>query len=180
MGRLKPIPPERLTPAQRRVVDSRPGAMARGPWSAWVHAPDLSACVVPLMDYFRTKSSLPPRLMELATLVPIRAWTAQFAWILHEKLALEAGLDPDVVEAIKHRRQPIFTKSDEAVVYAIATELIEAKSVEDETYARAVAILGEESLVVVVTAVGFFAMAAGVLSTFKVDVPKGATPQLKG
>lgn len=180
MGRLKPIPPEHLTPAQRRVVDSRPGAVARGPWSAWVHAPDLSESVVPLMDYFRTRSSLPPRLMELATLVPLRAWTAEFAWILHEKLALEAGLDAKVVEAIKDRRRPDFARTDEAIVYAIATEMMEAKAVKDETYARAVSVLGEESLVVVVTAVGFFAMVAGVLSTFKVDVPDGATPQLKG
>ncbi len=179
MGRLESIPQERLTSAQRRIVESRPGGEARGPWSAWIRAPDLSNGVVPLMDYFRGKSSLPPRLMELATLVPVRAWTAQFAWVLHEKLALEAGLDPAIVESIKDRRQPSFTKADEAVVYEIATDLIDAKSVSDETYAKAVSILGEESLVIVVTAVGFFAMVAGVLSTFRVDLPEGAKLPLR-
>jgi 4-carboxymuconolactone decarboxylase len=178
MGRLKPVPPDSRTAEQRRLAATRPGGRLRGPWSAWIRVPELFDSVIPLMDYFRTRTGLPPRLVELATLVPIRAWTAQFAWALHEKDALKAGLDPAVVEAIKARRTPVFAKADEAAVYALATALVEKKSVDPATYDKAVTVLGEEAVVILTSLVGFFAMVSGVLSTFDVDVPEGTEPPL--
>jgi 4-carboxymuconolactone decarboxylase len=173
MGRLKPIAPDRLTPHQKELVAQRPGGRVRGPWTAWLHTPGLWDSVVPLMDYLRTKTAVPPRLLEIATLVPVRAWTAQFAWALHEQDALKAGLDPAVIEAIRTRKQPPFSKEDEAIVYAMATELVDDKRVSPATYAKALGVLGEEALVTLVTTVGFFAMVAGLLTTFDVDVPEG-------
>jgi 4-carboxymuconolactone decarboxylase len=179
MGRLKPIPKEKLTPAQKKILDSRPNGRVRGPSSVWLMTPELEAHVAPLMEHLRTKTTLDPRLSELAMLVPLRAWTAQFGWLSHERIGLEVGLDKAVIEAIKNRERPTFTKDDEQVVYALASEIVDAKKVSDMTYGRAVARLGEAAVVEVVSTVGFYMMVAAILSTFRVDVPEGVTPALK-
>ena len=178
MGRLKALSPDSLTPAQKKIAEARPDGPPRGPSSVWFRTPETLALVAPLMEHLRTRTSLEPRLLELMMLVPLRAWTAQFGWLSHEKLGLQAGLDKAVVDAIKHRRTPVFAREDEGALYALASEIVENKKVSDPTYARAIAAVGETTVVDAVTVVGFYMMVAGVLSTFQVDVHPGATPAL--
>lgn len=116
---------------------------------------------------------MPLRLSALAILTTARAWTAQYAWWAHEKRALDGGLDPAIIDAIKHRRAPIFAKKDEAIVYGLTNELLETRAVSDETYASAVAILGERNLMYLVNLIGCYLMVAATLVTFRVDVPDG-------
>jgi 4-carboxymuconolactone decarboxylase len=182
MARLKPIPRERMTPEQRRVADAisemRTTATLRGPHGVWIHTPEVAALVAPMLHYLRNDAPVPLRLSALAILTAARAWTAQYAWFAHEKRAIKGGLDPAVVDAIKHRRTPTFAKEDEAAVYALTTELLETRAVSDSTYARALAALGEKALMYVTNIIGCYMMVAVVLATFQVDVPEGEAPPL--
>ena len=83
---------------------------------------------------------------------------------------------PAIATAIKERRLPRFARDDEAVVYEVAQQLQEARAVTDETYRRAVALLGEQAMVDLVTTIGFFTMVAVVLVAFEVGAPSGETP----
>jgi 4-carboxymuconolactone decarboxylase len=182
MARIHPIPRERMTPEQVRAFEATatggPRAPDRGPHSVWLHTPEVLARVNPLLTYLRNEAPVPLRLSALAILVTARAWTAQYAWASHEKRALAGGLDPAVVDAIKHRRTPDFANEDEAAVYTLAHELLEARAVSDATYARAAAALGETTLMYVVNIIGCYLMVAAVLTTFRVDVPDGIAPPL--
>jgi 4-carboxymuconolactone decarboxylase len=182
MARINPIPRERMTPEQAQAFDSttktKSKASNRGPHSVWLHTPEVLEKVAPLLNYLRNTAPVPLRLSALAILVTARAWTAQYAWAAHENRALEGGLDPAVVTAIKHRRMPTFAKDDEAIVYALTNELLETRAVSDATYARAIAALGETTLMYLVNIIGCYLMVAAVLVTFRVDVPEGATPPL--
>jgi 4-carboxymuconolactone decarboxylase len=180
MARIHPIPRERMTPEQVRAFESMAATKLnppnRGPHAVWLHTPEVLEKVAPLLTYLRNTAPVPLRLSALAILVTARAWTAQYAWAAHEKRALAGGLDPAIVDAIKHRRTPGFTNEDEAAVYALACELIETRAVSDETYARTIAALGETTLLYVVNIIGCYLMVAAVLTTFRVDAPEGAAP----
>jgi 4-carboxymuconolactone decarboxylase len=182
MARVNPIPRERMTPEQRRVTDDisrmRTNATLRGPHGVWIHTPEVAALVAPMLHYLRNEAPIPLRLSALAILTAARAWTAQYAWFSHEKRARQGGLDPAVIEAIKNRRTPVFANEDEAAVYALTMELLDKRSVSDATYARALAALGEETLLYLTSLIGCYMMVAVVLTTFQVDVPPGETPPL--
>lgn len=180
MARIDPIPRDRMNADQRRAFDAmmsgRGGDANRGPHSIWLHTPEVLARAAPLVSYLRNEAPVPLRLSALAILVTARAWTAQYAWAAHEKRAIEGGLDPAIVAAIKDGRTPAFAKEDEAAVYALAHELLETRALGDATYARALAALGETTLMHIVNIVGCYLMVAAVLTAFRVDVPEGATP----
>ena len=129
------------------------------------------------MGYMRRGGmTVPTRLAELAILIAARAWTAQFAWYAHEPQALAAGVDPKVVEAIKHRRPPAFERDDEATIYAFATELLEKRAISEPTYAKALALLGEQTLIDLVNLLGFYQFVATTLVAFGVEPPGGQLP----
>lgn len=182
MARINPIPLDRMTAEQRRVFDAmtatRVSATNRGPHSVWLHTPEVLERAAPLLSYLRNEAPVPLRLSALAILVTARAWTAQYAWAAHEGRALEGGIDPAIIDAIKHRRAPGFTNEDEAAVYALTNELLDTRAVSDATYARAIAALGETALMHLVNIIGCYLMVAAVLTTFRVDVPAGAAPPL--
>jgi 4-carboxymuconolactone decarboxylase len=182
MARIEPIPRDRMTPDQAHafaaMAKTRANPPNRGPHSVWLHTPDVLERVAPLVNHLRTGTPVPLRLSALAILITARAWTAQYAWAAHEKRALDGGLDPAIIDAIKHRRPPEFAREDEAAVYALVNELVEIRAVGDATYARAVAALGETILMYLTNIVGCYLMVAAVLVAFRVDVPDGATPPL--
>ena len=182
MARINAIPNERMTAEQRHATEAmtamRSHGEMRGPHSVWMHTPEVLDLVAPMLNYLRNKTPLPLRLSALAILTTARAWTAQYAWWAHEKRALEGGLDPAIIDAIKRRHTPNFIKEDEAIVYGLTNELLETRAVSDETYARAVKILGENNLMYLVNLIGCYLMVAATLVTFRVDVPDGGLPPL--
>src|SRR4051812_33349428 len=121
MARLAPTPRESLTSEQLRVNDlvqagrQRAGGLAGGPFAVLLGDPALTERVVELYHHLRQQLTAPQRLCELAILVTARAWTAQYEWYAHEKHAVPCGLDAAVIDAIRHRRQPVFARPDEAV-----------------------------------------------------------------
>lgn len=180
MARLPPTPREALSPEQLRVNEliqagrGRSGGLAGGPFGVLLRDPALTEKVVALYHHLRHELTAPQRLCELAILVTARAWTAQYEWYAHAKHAVPAGLDAAVVEAIRDRRKPNFSKQDEEIVYELAAELQERRSLSEATYARARDVLGETILIELVTLVGFYTMLAILLVGFDVDIPKDA------
>lgn len=177
MARIDPVPLERMTALQRRVNDHiagrRSGGAAHGPFSIWLRTPALAEKAAALGDHLRDETTLPRKLLELAVLVVARQWTAQYEWHAHVRRGPEVGLDPNVIEAIRTRKEPVFRDKDEAIVYRVATELCDDRALADDTYERAVDRLGEQTVVDLVTAIGFYIMVAVVLVAFKVDILTG-------
>ena len=104
MARFPRLTPEQMNPAQREVaaeITAGPRGEVRGPFIALLHNPELARQVQKLGEHLRWKGKLPPKLKELAVLVTARRWTCQHEWVMHSKLALEGGLAPQVVDAIR-------------------------------------------------------------------------------
>ncbi len=182
MARIDPIPLAAMTPEQKRINDeiagSRGGGTAKGPFALWLRTPELADLANAFGSHLRQNTSVPQRLVELAVLVVARTYTAQYEWYAHAQYVKQVGLDPAVAEAIRTRAEPKIVKEDEKIVHAVATALSVERRLDDATYAKAVKILGEQTVLDLVTIIGFYTMVAVVLVAIDVDIPDGGAKPL--
>jgi 4-carboxymuconolactone decarboxylase len=130
-------------------------------------------------EYLRFHSSLPRRLNEFAILITARAWDAQFEWYAHHRLALEAGLDPRVAEAVARGEPPAEMAEDEAAVYDFCTRLRAERRVDDATLARVQGLFGEQGVIDLIAVSGYYDIVSMTLNVAEVAVPDGVEPPLK-
>lgn len=181
MPRIAPLTPQTMSARQKQVHDdivSGPRGQVQGPLGVWLHRPELAACAQELGRYCRYETTLPPRLSELAILTTARVWGSEFEWAVHKPIALKAGLSPGLVEAIRTGRDPVFEQEDEAVVHAFARTLHTKRRVDDALYARAAAVLGEQSVVDLTGLLGYYTLISMTINVFEVPLPEGTEPEL--
>ncbi len=176
MARLAPLHLEDLSPAQRTVADaiiSGPRGGLRGPFEAWLRAPGLADRAQKLGEYCRFGTSLPRDLSEFAILLTGRHWKAQFEFWAHARLAREAGLPEDIIEAVRTGAAPAFRNEAQRAVHALLTEYFATNRVDQATYDRALAALGERGLVELVGIAGYYCLVSMTLNVFDVGLPPG-------
>ncbi|HEY7162984.1 MAG TPA: carboxymuconolactone decarboxylase family protein [Candidatus Binatia bacterium] len=178
MGRLPEIDEALLAPEQRAIYDKlkRERGHVRGPFAVWLRNAELCQHTLNLQEMFASRVKLERRLLELMILTAARSANAEYAWFIHEPHALRLGIAPSVVAAIRERRTPDFSREDERVVYAITTELNTTRQLSETNYNRGIAAFGEEAMVELVSAIGFYSMVAMTLNAFQVSVPDGTKP----
>ena len=183
MPRLPDIVVESLTPDQRRVYDailSGPRGVVQGPLRVWLNSPELADRAQALGAFCRYYTTLPPRLSELAIITIGAYWKAGFEWAVHAPIALEAGLDPAAVEAIRKGERPQLDKPDEAALHAFAHELLHDRKISDATYRRAEKELGARALVDLVGILGYYGLISMTIVAFEVPLPEGAKEPFGG
>jgi 4-carboxymuconolactone decarboxylase len=179
--RLPPIPPERMTDAQKKAVEefrAARNAEVGGPFAPLLRSPEVMNRARAMGDYLRFKSVLPPRLSEFAILITARHWTQNYEWDAHSRIALQAGLPQAVLDALADGRRPDRLADDEDILYSFCTELQRNQSVSDATYARAVAKFGEQGVIDMIGISGYYTLLAMVLNTARTPVPAGRPPAL--
>jgi 4-carboxymuconolactone decarboxylase len=194
--RFKPIPLESLTAEQRVLADeiwsgprgavknsaaAKPGPLG-GPFNVWLRSPDIGNIIQSLGAAIRFRTSLPPKLNELAIIVTARHWTSQYEWLAHHRLALEAGLDPAIGEDIAQGRRPAKMSEDEAIVHDFSRELHETHGVGDATYKRALDRFGERGVMDLIAVNGYYVLVSMTLNVDRTPLPGGAKlplPRLK-
>ena len=150
-----------------------------GPFNAWLRSPLLGERLQKVGEYIRFNSSLPQHLNELAILVTARYWTSQYEWYAHLILALKAGLDPKIAATLAQNKRPAKMKKDEAAVYDFCTQLHQKKNVSDAVYQRAVALFGEQGVMDLIGACGYYTAVSMTLNVARVALPAGEKKPLK-
>ncbi len=177
-GRRYPeLRPEQMTEAQRRVYQSIAGGPrggVRGPFNALLRSPELADRVQKVGEYLRFNTSLPARLNELAILVNARFWGSQYEWYAHRPLAEKAGLAPAIADDLARNRRPADMQADETVVYEFCTALHTTHTVDDASFERAVATLGERGVMDLIGVTGYYTLVSMVLNVAEVPLPAGA------
>ncbi|MBX9840745.1 MAG: hypothetical protein K2Z80_02940 [Xanthobacteraceae bacterium] len=179
MARLDPLPVEKLSPEQKALHDmlaSTRNGRVSGPFAIWLHTPAVCDAANQLTLSLRENGSINKRLYELIVLIVTRHWSAQYAWSQHVGPAAAAGLSPDVIDAIRHRRKPDLKADDERLVYDAATELLEHKPLSQATYDRLLKQFGVEHTIEIVSIAGLYSMVSTVLNTFDVPTLSGENP----
>jgi 4-carboxymuconolactone decarboxylase len=190
MTRLPPLPPDRLSAAQRAVYEAITGGRRSsggspfelvaadgsllGPFGAMLRSPRVGDAVQRLGELLRFESSLRADVRELAILTVARAWRSEFEWYAHAAAGARAGLPAEVIRALREGRRPEGLDAGQAAAYDLCLALDTDRRVPGELYARARACLGEQGVVDLVFVYGYYVLVAATLSTFEIGPPDGA------
>lgn len=180
MARPSQLKRDELNEEQARIYDAileTRGSIA-GPFGIWLHSPELADRAQSLGEFVRYRTCLEPRLSELAILVTARFWDCQVEWSLHEPFAVESGLSEEVIEAVRHGRDPRFAREDERAVFDYVSELLRKHVVPEGAFNAAREALGKTGVVELTGIVGYYSLVAQTLNAFQVPVPKGCAPTL--
>jgi 4-carboxymuconolactone decarboxylase len=180
--RFKPLTWDEMTPAQHTMVEhlfSGPRAGANGPFNVLLRSPEMGDIAQQFGASMRFNQSMPRKLNEMAIIITARYWTAQYEWYAHKRAALQAGLDPAIVDAIQHGRRPAALQKDETAVYTFCTELLNTKHVSDATFAAAKTAVGEKGVVDLMGVMSWYQMVSMLLNVDRYPLPAGAQPELE-
>ena len=122
----------------------------------------------------RWDSAVGRRLTELAIITTAREHDQPYEWSLHEMEALSVGLEPAVIDVVRHRRPLTRLGEKEAAIIQIGRELGKHR-VSSETYARALKLFGQTNLVDVIDLMAQYAGTAANLTAANQWMP----PQMK-
>ena len=130
---------------------------AGGPnlWTVYVHLPEIMGPIRELHEQVHVNPRISQKLVHFIIMIVARHWTNDI-WITHEDDAIKEGLGRDTVTALEAGRYPPNMAEDEQVAYDFCIELLETQRVSDATYARAVAMFGEEGVVQTAVTVGLY------------------------
>jgi 4-carboxymuconolactone decarboxylase len=173
-GRVAHPDPAKMSDRQQALYDQ----MLAGPYGPLgprmllIHDPDLYDAWVQMSDTL-LKNDIQERNRKLAILVIARHWTAQLEWWVHSREAIKAGIDPEVIAAIRENRTPDLLKADERAIYNFARELCCDRTVSDKTYAAARNILGDTALVQFTVFMGQYTNVAMMLVAHQLGLPEG-------
>jgi 4-carboxymuconolactone decarboxylase len=179
--RFKPLTYAEMTAEQRAMIEhllSGERAGTGGPFNVLLRSPELGDIAQQMGARVRYHSSLPNRLNEMAILLTAREWTAQYEWYAHKRLALQAGLNPAVVDAIAAGKRPASMQKDEQALYDFQMELLETRNVSDRAFQAAVAAFGERGVVDLLCNIGYYHLVSIVLNVDRYPLPNDTKPEL--
>ena len=180
--RFPKLTPEQMTRAQREVaaeITAGPRGEVRGPFIALIHNPELARRIQKLGEHLRWEGKLPPQLKELAVLITARLWNCQHEWVMHSKLALEAGLGAGIVEALREGKDPKGLSDEEQEVVAFCREVHGTGRAGDESFAAIQRRYGLDGALELVALNGYYTLMAMVLNTAGLPLPGNVEPSLK-
>ena len=171
LSRLPPLRREDLDEARQKAYDalSRPPqgglnlAGIKGPGGVLLRMPKLGKSFDEVNRILRSELGLDPRLVEVAILATAREMSSQFEWAMHEPVAIEKGVAAKTVDMIRRRKPLSGVPEKEAALVELVREAVGAKNVTSATYARALALFGEEGLLHYAALIGNYAQTAIIL-----------------
>ena len=175
--RLPALAENAFTAAQRALAESiksgpRGVFKLSGPFAIYLHSPAFGELAQKLGGHVRFKTSVPPRLSELAILCTAQFWKAQYEWAAHAVIAEKQGVKPETIRAIQAGRPPKTAPKDEMAIYAFVKELYATRRVSTPTFNRVKKLLGDAGTVELVGILGYYAMVSMTLNTFMAPLPE--------
>ena len=173
--RLKLLSPGEMNEDQKQTYDESI-AGKRGapppPMMAWLNSPEMARHATRLGAFLRFDTVFPAKLSEIAILVTARHWSSHYEWYAHKRLALKGGMDPKIIEDIRHRRAPVFDDPKGRMIYDVSKSLHEGHGLTKGLYDEAVKMLGERGLVEIISIIGYYTLIGNTLNVFQVPLPE--------
>ena len=176
MARLPYLSRDDLAEADRELL-ARPINLNR----LLAHSPDGFRCFARLGGWIRERSTLDPRLRELAILQVGYLASSPYEWTHHIDIGRGVGVTDDDLAAIEEESaggRSLLAPLDRAVL-AAARELVDGTRVGDAAWTVLAAHLSHEHLVDLVLTISFYCMVVRVLASTGVDVEADYVPLLE-
>jgi 4-carboxymuconolactone decarboxylase len=184
--RLSLIPPGQLTADQRPLYDEmKTGITAKyssfvtmredgtilGPWSAWLHDPDLGHglwAATAAMTRFR---HLPEMVRQIVILTVGAHFGAAYEIYAHGAVALANGMATQRLATIAAGLRPPDLSDEEAIGYDMAKALLNGGVLASPIWNHAFAVFGEQGAQEIVYLVGHYCFVSLTLNGFDIPVP---------
>src|SRR5215468_294947 len=174
-----PLPKrEDLDEVGKRHYDrvAAPGASIaglKGPSGIGLYSPKAAEHARALNRYLRFEAGFSPRIREIAILTTAREMDSQFEWSAHEPEALKEGVEPRVIDVIKHRQSTSGLDESAATVIELGRQIFRDHKVAPETFAKAKALFGPNKLIELVMLMGNYAGTAALLTAVNMQLHSG-------
>lgn len=190
--RLPQLTVDTLTDEQRELYDAivarsagratSPSGVAdddgrlQGPFNGMLHNPALGRPMQQLGGVHRFRGALADRARELVILTVAAAHESEFEWWAHVRIGRAAGITDDEIAAGRDGTSLALDEPVERAVVDAARAVLADGDLDDEQYARLQALLGNATLLELLTLIGYYSMLAVQMRVLRVPLPEGEQP----
>jgi len=176
MARLTPITSKDQVPAaDHAVVDSivKSRGALQGPFSMFLHAPELAGRAAHLGAYVRFEGRLDMRVRVLAAMVVAREFDALYVWGAQTGGARRQGVPESTITAIreKHTRG---VPAEDAQIIEFTQRLLREHRVDDALFNAVRQRFGDYGLIELTGSIGYYAMLAMTVNACELEPAPGA------
>ncbi|TAM64710.1 carboxymuconolactone decarboxylase family protein [Mycobacterium sp.] len=170
--RLTPLPADEWDERARAAIASlipteRANPVGAGNvLSTLVRHPDLTAAYLPFNAYLLTRSTLSPRVREVALLRVVHRSNCGYLWSHHIPIALRAGLSESEIDDIRSGR--CADRTDRAVIRAV-DDLTSASTISQATWDELCGLFTHEQCMDLTFTIGGYLLLALAVNTFGVQ-----------
>src|SRR5207248_6949682 len=153
------------------IVASR-GAV-QGPFTMFLHSPEIAGRVAHLGAYVRFEGSLDMRVRVLAAMTVAREFEAAYVWGAQTGGARRQGVPESTITAIreKHTRG---VPPEDAQIIDFTRQLLQKHRVDDATFKAIQARFGNDGLLELTGAIGYYSMLAMTVNACELEAAPGA------
>jgi 4-carboxymuconolactone decarboxylase len=157
------------SPRGNSAIDNQ-GHLA-GPFDLFLRSPKTGTVVTSVGEHLRFGTNLSQYVLELAIVIVAAHWGSKFEWAWHAPLALKAGVEPHILQSLKSRKMPDFgSDATGATIFEVVTAMLKTGTCDDDTYKRAVTLLGDSNLVDLTAVTGYYTQLAFAMGIFRLEL----------
>jgi 4-carboxymuconolactone decarboxylase len=180
MARLTNVTRDQLKPEDQKFYDSIADSRGsvRGPYGVLLHSPDLAARVAHTGSYVRFNLDVPESLKETVIIATAREIKNQYEFAAHARLARQAGVSENTIQAIARGSAPQGLSGDEEKLVRYVHELLRNHKISDATFNAVKDRFGMQKTLELTALIGHYLLVGQILTAFEVDLPEGVKAEI--
>lgn len=176
MARLPPITSKDQVAAKDHttfdsIVASR-GAV-QGPFTMFLHSPELAGRLANLGAYVRFEGSLDMRVRVLAAMTAAREFEAVYVWGAQTGGARRLGVPEETIAAIRENHSRGIPPED-AEIIEFTRQLLRRHRVDEASFKKIQSRFGDDGLIQLTGAIGYYSMLAMTVNACELEAAQGA------
>src|SRR5919109_2138400 len=176
MARLTPITSKDQVPAKDHpIVDAIIGSRGalQGPFTMFLHCPEFAGRAAHLGAFVRFEGTLDMRVRVLAAMTAAREFEAVYVWGAQTGGARRQGVPEATITAIREQHTRGIPPEDAQIV-EFTQQLLQKHRVDDATFKALQARLGNEEIIELTGAIGYYSMLAMTVNACELEAAPGA------
>jgi len=177
MARLTPITQKEQVPAQHHaivdgIIKSR-GGIQQGPFTMFLHSPEIAERVAHLGAYVRFEGSLDMRVRVLAAMTVAREYEALYVWGAQTGGARKQNVPESTITAIREKHSRGVPPPD-AQIIDFTRELLRNHRIDDATANALRKRFGDDEFIQLTGAIGYYSLLCMTVNACELEAGPGA------
>jgi 4-carboxymuconolactone decarboxylase len=176
MARLTPITSkDQVAAKDHAVVDAIAASRGaiQGPFTMFLHSPDLAGRVAHLGAFVRFEGSLDMRVRVLAAMATAREFDAVYVWGAQTNGARRLGVPESTIAAIREQHTRGMPPEDAQIV-EFTLQLLRQHRVDNATFKAIQTRFGNDGLIQLTGAIGYYSLLAMTVNACELEAAPGA------